>query len=456
VLPKLVETDIDGRIPLPWRKFPRYNISVKLGDELIGKMALPINRGAAGERDYFSLNEDAEIVPQVRELAEKVFNNPDTKARKTLEYKLNVNQRTPEFSQFLEKIYDWKDKDIELKFNIQLPGYEGDFPIVFKKMTGDTLHVNTALEHPLAPHPAILESVIFPSTIKTVEEFMAWLNQTVQSPEFLSEVQPDYIKYLKSFAFSEEEQEEERGQLDEILPLIQNRSMDLEFYRRKMIELGYVRPSKRQKQQGPGMVPQGGIKFILDKKKILADGYYPSSRSSNSAKFYYALIAYWMHRLKSGNIGFMPMAIMDNLRYFSQTLKRHGIDIPYSDLNDYTESLASQLLQEITGQRPPGTAWDNWEQFYAVGGETGDGTQSAPPIGHTNFVQLAISLGANPEQASTNPKSVYRDLSMKYHPDLNPNADPEIMAKLNAAYNSLPQSVRASSDNWFTKAANIL
>jgi len=391
--------------PLGWRKFPKYNISIIFGEDEIMRTALPINKGrdktpGSEGRTFQSINEDQEILPLFKEVINKipeVLTNPKNKLRQRLEYKVQVNQRDPEFAQFLEDIYigNRETGHPDIKINIPLPGYEGEFPVLLKKMSGDTLHANTALKHPLAPHPSIIASIMFPEETKTIEEFMAWVNTLTTNPEFMRQAQPRYIKYLQSFAFSSEEQEEERAELDEILPFIQNKSMDMEHYRQKMISLGYIRPSKRQKKTGPGMMPQGDIQFILDKKRIIEDGYYPEGRMKNSAKFFYALIAYHMHRLKSGNIGFVPLAISDNLRDFSRTLEKHGVDINYSELYDYTETVARVLLQEITGQRPKGTAWDNYQQFYAGDEETTGPEMNIPSNALEEFIMFVSNLGAN-------------------------------------------------------------
>lgn len=453
--------------PLPWRKYPQYNVDIMFNEESLMKLALPINRENR-DKTYFQINEDVDILPLFKDTVAKIpeaLTNPKNRLRLRIEHSLHLSQRSPELNTLLENLRKYSDNHQEIKRNVFIdhPDFPNEYPIKIEVL-GNSFYLYTALEHPSAPQPEMLTSVDLPDTVKTIDEFNDWLDQVIQDPNVSAKIQKRYIEYLNSFAFSEEEASQEKEQLSGIASMIQNKSMDYEFYRQKLIQLGYVRPHKRQKQHGPGMVPQDSIKWVIDTKKIIADGFYSrNDKFTHSPDFFYALIAYHMHRFKAGTTDHVG-AIQSNLISFSHILKRYGFDINWRELADYTETIARQLVEEITGERAPNTAWDNYQQFYNEwgnwsGGERGpdsewggwSGDQGSLP----EFVNMAVQLGADRQQALNNPKAVYRQLSMKYHPDLNPNVDPNIMARLNSAYDKVPQSLKAESENWLQKVAGI-
>lgn len=453
--------------PLPWRKFPQYTVDVIFNDTAVSRLAIPFNREGTTKpinaKPYHMINEDIDILPLFKELKSKIpeiLENPNSKLRRKLEMELNLSQRSPELTAYLQKL---DDDRVPIKKNVYIDHskHPGEYPLdLVPYNNGNSFHIQTALDHPTAPRSEFLTIVMLPETVKTVDEFNLWIDQMLQEPEVSERIQKKYADYLDSFAFSEEDAEAEKKQLQEIVYLIQDRSMDFEFYRRKLISLGYVRPHKRQKQYGPGMVPQDAIKWVIDTKKILADGFYTNNaRFETSPDFFYALIAYHMHRFKAGTTDHVG-AIQSNIMRFAHTLERYGFKISWRELSDYTETIARQLVEEITGERAPNTAWDNWQQFYGGDWSNTENTENTQPAANYSpdmrqFVSIAVGLGINAEEARNNPKLVYRQLSMKYHPDLNPDVDPSIMASINNAYQQVPHELKASSENWLQKVAGM-
>lgn len=432
------------------RKIPSYRVFLKYKDKSLGTMRLKNDKpwGTFDEYQVF-----LGIIPIIQKNLDeqkdvyKAIKNIDAEA-----------QTTPELIEYMKQFDRHEGRPLIRNITLTDPKFAGEYPVKIETSKHGTISVETAIEHlkkhPHAPRDSYLAYWHKPPAVNTVEQFLQWIDQSLLEEN--SRIQKQYSQYLSSFAFKDEDVQIEKKQFDEVKGIIEYKLNDLDFFKKKLLSLGYIKP-RRAKRTGIGMVPQESITMILNSNKIIQD-VHKDHRLSSSPYFFFTAIAYMMHRLKAGNISFMPITLIDNIRYLSGSLKRYGLNISTQELDGYIENLASKLLQEITGEKARGTAWDNWQQFY--GGKVDD-TDDSAEIQYNNmpalnkFVQFAVNLGIDEERARVNPKSVFRELAMKFNTDINPTADPTILRDLNPIYEALPQELRAFTKTWLEKAAGI-
>jgi hypothetical protein len=461
--PKPGKSQYGGSVAMGWKGFPRYyvDVSIKETGVSLGKFTIPINKETQ-ERKWSAINESAEVIPWIETKIKEIYTNPQTKGYSHLRVALQRQGRDPEFTQFLQDHQAYGKKQSKIMKSVQLddPTYGGTFPVSFHAShDGETWYGETALSHPMAPRPETLFYLDMPFEVQNIEQFNQWLDQAIAQPENQKRANETLLKYLKSFPYLEEEQNVAQESMKEILPIIRSKSMDVMFFRNKLLQNGYIRPSKRQAQAGPGMVPQESIKMVIDAKKIV-DDIYRYGKHANNPNFFYAVVAYYMHRLKSGNIGFMPIMLMDAVRHLKDVLKRFGEDIDFKDLDDYLESVGRHLLQSLFDVRNARTAWDQWDQFYS--GNWGQGSGGSPAKNEyartadlNEFITFATIYGISPEQAKASPKSTFRQLALKLHPDTSSNPDKEQAAadfiSLKEIWDRIPDSLKQAYTNWWCR-----
>lgn len=412
------------------RHIPSYAFALSDGDTAIGDVREP----APGT--WGSYNEDQYILDLPILLQNKFGMKEKSKIYLAYKQHVRMSQRSPELIDFLKNL---ETTPITIQIHINDERYQGDYPAVITKPEYSySITAKSALQHQHAPYPVTLIYERIPSKLNTPESFNQWLEQLLTEDK--DRMAEQYLEYLQSFPYLAQEQETDAMEMREILPLIQSQSMDMEYFKSKLIAHGYVRPTKRQKRNGPGMVPQDAIEYIIDHKKAIMDVFYQKNRRlTTSPTYLFAVIAYLMHGYRTGTVGWMSLG--DGIRHFNDTLNRHGAKMDYLLLHKYIGKVATSLLQYITGEQV--NDYDN------------GATQNQQTGGLNAFVAFAVQLGVNQETARTNPKTVYRQLVMQHHPDQNPGADPEIIRRLNALYESVPMELKANTKlvNWFQKQA---
>lgn len=430
-----------------WKNKPLYAVKLYLNseDNFLIRIRIPFNRSPDTEKKpYHQINESAEVVPLVRQNVLELVQRPNSKTQQAISYQLQLNQRTPELLALLKQHNKYGDKPVQIMKTIRInnpPEYAGDYPVSFTALSdGNTWYGETAVENPLARSPKTIYYLQLPETVHTIEEFNQWLDMEIINPDNLERAQRGYAKYLQSFSFLESQQEEAQTQFQEVLPIIQARSMDTEFFKSKLLQHGYIRPSKKRKRTGPGMQLQEDVPMILDTKKIV-DASYNFGRLATTPNFLYAVVAYLMHRHRAGNINFISIQIAMNVRDFQRTLQRHGLEIDQKELDDYLDTLARKLLLDIFHTQSRGSAWDQWSQF------SGDMGEQQAQGGLNEFAAFATQHGANAEEVQTNPKKVYRELAFQFHPDRNLD-DPQAEQKfvdLQAVWERVPANLKQAS-----------
>jgi len=372
----------------------------------------------------------------------------------------SLDERDPALSDFLQKIQDWKyDREKELELNslimqhipmrsIQLdePGYEGSYPIGFS-FVADTIYPQIALKHQLAPdYGKGFSFAAIPVTPQTsnIQQLNEAVDQSLQ--ENSDRIKTEYLKYLQSFAFSEEAAKETSQQLEPIARMIKDKSIELGVIRAELMRRQFIRPRKSKKTVGPGMVPQGGFKLIIDDKAIRNATF----ERGNSPEYFWAAIAYNLMRIKHNNIGFMPIFLDDAYRKVAEIVKRYGYDISAREVASYIDAAARAVYNDLTGKTYQ--SWDErWNEFYS-------GNSSTSPAEETFYTQVphGWKTMCNEEGltgSSENVKKEFRALSLKYHPDTCEGDATECTAKfvmLKSLYDLLPQNLKQAS-NWYQK-----
>jgi len=455
-----VEVDLEGqKIPLRiqmdrWyqkgrRRIPKYIYTAYFNDKIIWNIA----HKPPGE--WGSYNED-ELAAQIPEKIQE-FIGQKGKLYKSIVNQLDLGKRDPEFAKFLE---DWDKlfkKDEQKQFlsryltpktiKLDEPGYEGEYNISME-MLGGTPYLSTDVEHPLAPYAKNLGGVDIPSTVSNLEQFNLLIDNYISANQ--EKIKEVYLKYLKSFPFRKEEEETSRADMEKVVNMIGN-TFDINLFKNKLAELGYIRPSKKVKKEErtPGFIPQEKIKWVLESKKIVNDAY---SYGQNPDSFY-STIAYWLHRKVKNISSWSDMMLNDAINHWHKLSKQYGHELDYKVIYEYFDKVSSDLYRELFYKEPPTSTYDNWQNFYSGQRGREQGVSTSPQGSLPEFVNFVVSLGATAEEANNDPKGVYRRLSLKYHPDVNPNLPEEekkIFNQLAILYNNLPLEVRRAS-NWYMR-----
>lgn len=434
------------------RGIPSYRYEISMNGESVGRLA----KAAPGKWGFYNEDEIAQSLPEM--VQGQLGKREKSKTYNNIKYKLQVAGRDPGLIDALKQQYDEYDGNGESSFEVNVPitepGYEGEYPVTITTISGNSWYGKTALDHPQAPRPkTIFYLGEIPPEVHNMDQFNVWLQQAIQ--ENMPRAQRDYLEYLQSFPFTQADQDEATGQFEEILPIIESKSMDVNFFRQKMMSMGYIRPHRRQKNTGPGMQPQESIKVILDSRKIVDDAY-EMGQLSRTPNFFYTALAYLMHRQKAGNIGFGAAygQLGQTMREFHDTLLRHGATIDFGELNSYIENLSGLLLRNLLGTQSRGSAWDNYEQFYGGGTEEQLTPEQGGIAGLEPFIQFTTLHGLDPEVVRANPIKGYRELAIRFHPDRNPN-NPEaedLFKQLGAIWDMVPAVARKRAESWLYRA----
>lgn len=383
-----------------------------------------------------------------------------------------VNARSPELKKLLVHMHG-RDEDynqvehtpIIKNIRLDTPGYEGEYPVQFTSSHNfKSLYAQTALDHPLAPHPKHLYyALTIPLEVKTPEQLHAWLDDLTQNPNNpeLQEAKENYLDYLKSFAFTEEEQRELKPEMDLIMGYISRNQVDIPFLKQKLMGHGYIRPSKRRKKNvGPGMVPQDEIDIVFDHKKIIAVAYSNDRRLRNSPEYFYAALAYYMSRWKRNVDDSVFSWLYTVIGDFAELATKYDPSISPEGVRNYFDKAAASVYADITGRQPPRSRFENMNDFYSGfntedQGQQATGTPASGQSALNSFVNYVTGLDSeiDPEYARNNPKSVYRQLALKYHPDQNENTA-DVFVELSKFWNALPDTIKRAYSNWLIKISS--
>ena len=444
------------------KTIPKYKVLMFWNNKKIYDAGLRSPKGLRWTKAGPNYDENQLVTNYIAKVPEMV-SNPKSSIYAALKYELAATNREPEYSELLTEIqnasYNQKFPDIfpDRIISLNTPGYEGQYPIsvipsVFLETRRTELDLYTNLEHKLAPRPDRLVSFKIPPEVKNAQEANAALDQFISQNK--DEIEKEYIEYLQSFAYTEQQQEQGQQDLKPIADMISSGSVDTGFIRNELLKRQFIRESKRGKKNiAPGMAPVNSFQLIIDDKAIrdaTFDGEY------NSPEYFYTAIAYNLMRIKHNNINYVPVFLDDAYRRVASMLKRfYDSNIKAQDVASYIDSAARAVYQDLTGSQ-----YKSWEEvysdFYSGSSSSNQGQgQTVPPPGYVNayaaFV-ASLNLGFTQEQAMEDPKMVYRQLAKIVHPDttqLDPDAAQKIFAELSVLYNAHVPQEQKNAGNWY-------
>ena len=469
------QSSYDATVRKGWKNFPRYIAKIFYGEEKVSSFTIPIN-AKAPERRWNDINEGAELVPLMDELFDKIISYPNSKLMKNVAMHMNVSTQDPEFKKYVSTYSE--DNPFTIKqVLINDPKYQGQsLPVAlyFYEPYGELqpeVRVKAALDktqHPQAPDSRWYVHMQVPHAIQNTDQFNQWLETAWATPEVQARLQKDALEYLNSFAYLQEDVTQSQDAMKEILTHIISGSVDTGFLKQKLMDFGFLRPSKRQKRRAPGegMVPESDIAYVLDYEKI-TDASYGLSQGDklNNPNLFYTAMAYYLQRLKrpawgsTGEEASIFGRIGTLIGFFHKAAERYGLDLSSEEVNAYFKTTARQLFAEIFHQEPPQNPRDRANAFndwWNGGGseeqrQYGTDIPGAPPSGPLGaFSNYVVGLGIDPADVQANPKRVYRQLALQYHPDSNPNADPTVFPKLSELWMAVRNS-RQASFNWLER-----
>ena len=455
-----IECDIDGeKFPIKVimsrsfekgvRKIPVYRYTTEYNNIPLGSIA----EKAPG--NYGTYNED-NLVKDIQPKIQARFDAKE-KSKTYLRFKIQkrLELRDPQFTQFLET---WKNlfgkKEEEQKFieenlgtfgiNIDKDGYNGFFPIELVYYGNKTIYFETKVDHPLAPSHRNLGSLDIHSSIKNLQELKDLLSKSIEVNK--QNIEENYIKYLKSFPYKQEEQQKSETEMRRIVDMIVHNFIDLGEIQNELERRGFIRKSLR------------GEGWVITKVAMEA-GY----KSSNSADQFYGAIAYWLHRKKHNITSITEMMLVTAVSDLANLLKRYGYTVGFREVNNFLENkIVNPLYKQLFNENPPKSQADNMRDFYSGnwgGSSSQSNAQSTSQNTLDNFVNYAVSLGANAEETRLNPKGAYRKLSLQFHPSSTTNAtkSPEeikelekTFGELSVLFNALPDNIKRAN-NWYEK-----
>lgn len=380
-------------------------------------------------------------------IEEKFINKPDSRLQAQIRQFYDLSLRTPEYKKFLNDIGS-KAVVPEFNFQIDTEPYKGIFKVVVDDLGAEenTNHVylQTAVEHPLSPRAKTLGDVKLKGTY-TIKDFNNRIINHLETEK--KQVEEIYVSYFKSFPYLKEQQETSKADFDQIQEII--RSLDSDTVLKKVQQMGYIRPHKRQKQTGPGLTMGEEIKWVVDSKKIVNDAYGGNNYLNNSPEFFYAVIAYYIHRKVRGIWSWSDMMLVSAMNDWERTAKKMGSSIDFRQLNSVVEKIGDDIVSKIFSGKTKEQKEREFSDWFYNGKDPSNDSVSSDNSALKAFSDFAESQGISPEGIESNLKKIYRMLAMALHPDTKPLEQKDEFEgkfkKLQQLYEEIPEQYKLSN-----------
>jgi hypothetical protein len=198
---------------------------------------------------------------------------------------------------------------------------------------------------------------------------------------------------------------------------------------------GYIRPHKRQKQ-GIGLTSGEEIKWIIDSKKIVHDAYSGSSYLAHSPDFFYAVVAYYIHRQAKGIWSYTDMMLVESMDTWRSSMQRFGVDLDLKEIDKIVTGLGNAIYNLFKKDVEP-----EKEESSNVNGILRE------------FANLAQKYGISVEDIESNVKEIYRSLVKYLHPDKYPDPKEKEektreFQELQNIYDSIPTQYK-TANTWY-------
>lgn len=446
---------------------PRYIFNLFLRDKKIGafNQKVPDDKGV-WQRGTPLFNEDSFVEQTLNKINNESF-AINTKIRAIYNRLKKLEGRDENLKNFLQKWDDWKydrEKSDELRqmiekyipektININQGEFQGNFPIKAELMGNDTLHLITDIDSKLAPHPATLTSVYLDENTQNIKDLNSSIEKTIQKDH--DRIVKSYIQYLRSFPYNKEDIESSKSNMSDLASFVGS-NYNTRFFKEKLLELGLIRPSKKQRQE-EGLARDEDIKYVINDKEIRNKIY--ARGAGNRPEFFYDVLAYYLMRKARNITSFTEMMLVTNINAWVRLAKQYDHDLNVSDVDKYLDKLSSMLLEEITGQNTFRSRFEQYRDFYSgFGGGRGEQEQgqNISQGSLEEFIQRAKQHGIDESVARKSPRKAFRALSMMYHPDRYQDETKKQEVKkvfdiFSQLWSKIPEQLKTAS-NWYYRS----
>jgi hypothetical protein len=383
-------------------------------------------------------DEDTLLNTTIKEIVKKnILESPNT-VPGVIRYKNELAKRTPEYKQFLNDIGANKIKP-SFDFHIDDPLYAGDYKVEVDDLGADEktlkVYIHTLVDREGAPSSATVAYEAPLDGTYTIEDFNRKIKEFLIS--YHDDIQEKYIKYLKLFPFLTSQKEEAGQSVEKIKSILASPESSVNKVFDELKARGYIRPHKRQKQY-TGLTKGEEITWIVDSKKIVNDAYGFNSYLSHTPDYFYAVVAYYIHRQVRNISSWTDMMLVDAMNVWQNSMKRFGIDLDWKEVERIITIIGNAILNIFRKNVEP-------ESGQETSGEVTDALKE--------FANLALKYGISIEGLENNVRNIYRTLAKYLHPDKYP--DPKEKEEktrefqdLQNLYDSIPAQYKAAH-SWY-------
>ena len=413
-------------------------------------------------KKWGTYNEEEYLIP-VKENILNILNDPVKKLQRGIEFKEEMVKRTPEYKDFLNKLGK-KEINITYPFIVVDKDYGGEFNLAIYSLGMDEKSADTSLMTKLDDQTSPRDHVLRYKDISiwntyTIEDFHKKINEYLINDR--EKVQNEVIKFLKSFPYLEEQKKDafkdfqviknyitnkpSESQADEILNIIKSR--------------GYIRPSLRGNRKGEDgnevQTKDEQVKWVIDSKKIVNDAYGSNKYLSESPDYFYAVVAYYVHRKVRGIFSFTDMMLTEAMGSWLKIMNRYGAGFNFKEVMYSIEEIGSIIVNKIYGKKTKEQMNEEFRNWFDD--STKDNKQEYRNTETNNSLSelsiFAQKYGIDPEGIENNLIGVYRTLVKKLHPDLVQDPNEKIIAEksfkeLQGIWDRIPQNLKTAM-NWY-------
>ncbi|HUS50965.1 MAG TPA: DnaJ domain-containing protein [Candidatus Paceibacterota bacterium] len=388
-------------------------------------------------------SDENEYLGKTTETIRQVLNQEKRLKRQNFYYKIafhfDAKNRTEDFKEYI------KDEDgsfegttihgfnVDIEYQDENGNYSGTYPLKANiRTSGDKEPYEFSISEDLdfegkpRKYYFISESL---KGIHTIEQF----NQKVKKISQTDELKNNYIDYLKSFPFLESQRKQGEEEASQIIGFLSGGNASTDFFLNELKQKGYIRPHRRQKQMGSGLSSGEEIKWVVDSEKI-KDDIYGSRYLKETPEFFYAVLAYWIHRRKNNISRGWWDQLSDVINKWVRSMKKFGHEINIIEIDETIARIGNQIFNEIVKR-------------VKTEEPTVEEVELEPSV--IDFANFANRYDVDTTNIKDRLKNIFRELSMKLHPDLNqenPNAEEEFK-EFGNKWDAIPTRIKGAVFN---------
>lgn len=405
-------------------------------------------------KKWGTYNEEEYLIV-VKENIVNILKDPTRKLQKGIAFNEEINKRAPEYKDFLNKVGK-KEINTSYSFTVVDEDYGGDFNLSLYSLGMDDRSANTTLSFKLDDPTSPREHVIGYNNIDiwntyTIEDFNKRINEYLVNNK--EKIQNEVIKYLKSFPYLEDQKKNalkdfetvksyigfsfSEAQVDDILNVLKSR--------------GYIRQSLRGNKEGEkGIEVQTKdeqVKWIINSKKAVSDAYGSNRYLSESPDYFYAVVAYYIHRKIRGIFSFSEMMLTEAMGSWLRIMNRYGAGFQFGEVMDSIEEIGDIIVNKIYKGKTKAQINEEFRDWFDNSTRDNKYNYVKAESSLTEFSTFAQRYGIDPEDIENNLMSIYRVLVKKLHPDLIQNSSEKLISEksfkeLQGIWDRIPESLK--------------